>query len=134
MNWQSMDWPALAGVAQVALIIAFLVIQFRARRPAGETIVAAVAMGALAAGTLVAADWALVVAGVFYAIWLLDQVFHWIRPSIPIRPTPDGDPARRPTRARTTSRLDHGLLAGIGVVVLALTWFAVSAANVPGLS
>jgi hypothetical protein len=113
-----MSWHLLAGVAQVALIVAFVVTQRRARRPAGEVGVAAVAMGLLAVGTFAGARWAIVVAGVFYAVWLLDQLFVWIRPTVPVR---------RSRSAPAPRRLDHALLGAISVIVLTLTWFAVSA-------
>src|SRR4051794_5501032 len=92
-----MSWHVLAGVAQVALIVSFVVTQRRAgsssprtpregaRRPVGELLVAAAAMALLAVGTFAGAGWAMVVAGVFYAVWLLNQLFLWIKPSLPVR-------------------------------------------------
>jgi len=120
-----MSWHLLAGVAQVALIVAFVVTQRRAGRSVGELLVAALAMALLAVGTFAGAGWAMVVAGVFYAVWLLNQLFLWIKPSLPVR-------AR--TGVAGARRVDHVLLGAISVVVLALTWFAVAAAGLAPLA
>jgi hypothetical protein len=144
-----MNWHVTAGVAQLALIALFLATQGRARRCTGEVLLYAVPMTGLAVGTLVGAGWVVVVAAVFYSVWLVNHVLSWsARPaSARIRPTGhDGPPDRiqaatariRPTGHdgppdRIQAATPAPVRAAVGVVslaVLGLTWGAVVAAAV----
>jgi hypothetical protein len=121
-----MNWPVTAGIAQLVLIVFFLVTQLRLRRrPVGELLLYAIPMAALAVGTLLGADWAIVVAAVFYSIWLINHVLSWRRPSRAehIRP----DPSTRAVALPPAVRVALGV---VSLAVLALTWCAVVASSV----
>jgi hypothetical protein len=125
-----MNWHVTAGVAQFALIALFLATQVRARqRSAGEVLLYAVPMTGLAVGTLVGVDWAVVVAAVFYSVWLVNHVLSWLRPaSARIRPTGHDDP---PDRIQATTPAPVRAVVGVvSLAVLGLTWGAVVAAAV----
>jgi len=123
-----MNWHLTAGVAQLALIAMFLATQVRARRRGtGEVLLYAVPMTGLAVGTLVGVAWAVVVAAVFYSVWLVNHVLSWRRPaSARIRPTGHDDP---PDRIQATTPAPVRAVVGVvSLAVLGLTWGAVVAA------
>ena len=91
----------------------FVAISARRGRPV-DLALYAVPMVLLALGTLADIGWVVVVAAVFYSVWLFDQLISWL--------------PMRAVRARRDTA--HAVLGVISVAVLAATWCA-AAADVP---
>jgi len=105
-----MGWHTVAGIAQVVLV-AFVVARHatagaRRRR---ELMLYVVPMLGLAIGTLAGVGWVVVVAAIFYSLWLINHLLSW--------------------RDRPAQRLAHVVLGLISIAVLATTWLAATAAH-----
>jgi len=118
-----MGWHTVAGVAQLILLtflVATHVVDRRTRRApggvsgaapvrTGELVLAVVPMLGLAAGTLARVGWVVVVAAIFYSVWLVNHLFSWRDRPAPVRA--------------------HAILAALSVAVLAMTWCAAAVAH-----